>query len=84
VIYTHFRLGDDNICLATVGVTLKSRKENISSMIPLWRFEASSIDRKSGAYNTASVRERQIEVIRNAVENMMSVPMKELKEKSGL
>lgn len=84
VIYRHFRLGNDNLCDAIAGVTHKKKKGDIAPPVPLWRFSSNIVDRNSGSWNVNATRDCQFQVIRRAVENMMSIPSKELKEKSGL
>lgn len=84
VIYEHTRFGNDNICYAIAGVALRKKKTDLAAQVPLWRFSSHTIDRNSGSWKIAQVRECQAEVIRGAVGNMMSISPNELKKKAGL
>jgi hypothetical protein len=84
VIYEHSQLGRDNVCYATAGIAEIRNEIGPSSSVPAWRFSSTNIDRNSGAWNVAKVRDCLSRVVHDAVENMTSIPVKELRERSKL
>lgn len=82
VVYQHARLGNDNVCYAMAGVSKKQKEGSRSSVVPALRFNSTQIDRNTGSWTTAKVRECLSQAVRDAVENMMSVPARELKQRS--